>query len=523
MNTLTWHTLSQSLPGGPRRVALGIFDGLHVGHRAVLSHTLDGEELPTVLTLTNAAKASAPLLSEEETAKIFGQIGIRDWIRMDIDLLKHLSPTEFVEQVLRDTLNATAVCCGYNYRFGKDRAGDVDTLRALCAQNGITVTVVPPVEVDGQPVSSTRIRGCIAAGDMLTATRLLGYPYTLTAPVEHGHQLGRKLGFPTINQRFPADRPVPRHGVYASAVLVDGHTTYGVTNIGCHPTVNPAETPLAETWLPAFEGDLYGHTVSVSPLYFLRPEQSFDSLEALTAAVRENGEQARRLFDGDPGDHTVKAVLFDFDDTLHDRRMAFEDFAYALLGELFPQWDDNLRRERAHRMMVANNGGYVPSYEAYFEGLLTEWEWPPEWDAVALANRTRRLFPDYTHPFPDAVATLKALRERGYRLGMVTNGYSQTQNRKVDVVGMRELVDVVVVSGDEGIAKPEAELFRRAAARLGVPLQNCLYVGDHPVNDIKGALNSGMQAVYMDAFEVHAADPTVPRITALSELIGILS
>lgn len=514
--------MREPLPGGPRRVALGIFDGLHVGHRAVLAHTLDGEECPAVLTLTNTAKAALPLLSPEEEERRLTQIGIQEHIRVDIELLRALSPETFVETVLKGILNATAVCCGYNYRFGKDRTGDVDTLRTLCARHGIAVTVVPPVILDSKPVSSTRIRACLAEGDMHTAARLLGCPYTLTAPVEHGHQLGRKLGFPTINQHFPAERQMPRHGVYASAVLVDGRMTYGVTNIGCRPTVHTTETPLAETWIPEFEGDLYDHVVSVSPLYFLRPEQSFDSLKALSAKVRENGEEARRLFAGDPADTAIKAVIFDFDDTLHDRRIAFEDFAFELLTRFFPQWEESLRRERAHRMMVANNGGYIPGYEAYFAEFLREWNWPAGVNAELLSAIARRRFPDHVCVFSDTVATLTTLRQLGYKLGILTNGNSQMQNRKVDVAGLRHLVDLVLVSGDEGIHKPEGELFRRAAARLGVPPHNCLYVGDHPVNDIQGAQNGGMQALYIDVFDIRAVGDPIPRITALSQLPAFL-
>lgn len=522
MNIYTLDSLDRPLPAAARRVALGIFDGLHIGHRAVLSHTLDGSERAAVLTLTHVPKASSPLLSAREEEEKLAQIGIDDLIRMDFPLLRTLSPQQFVDTVLCRLLGARAVCCGFNYRFGNDRAGDVGTLRTLCAAAGIEVTAVPAVLVDGEPVSSSRIRKAIAAGDMQCAARLLGYPYTLTAPVEHGFQLGRRLGFPTLNQSFPENRPLPHLGVYASAVLVDDKTTFGVTNIGIRPTVHTAAAPLAETWLPDLGGDLYGKTVSVSPLFFLRPEQSFDSLEELSAAVRRNGEQARRLLSNDPADPAVHAVLFDFDDTLHDRRIAFEEYAYALLSSCFPDWDDSVRHARAHRMMQENNGGYIPSYESYFAPFLQEWDWPDGIDADTLAAWARRRFPDHVALFSDTVAVLTALRQRGYRLGIITNGNSQMQNRKIDVSGLRPLVDLVVVSGDEGVHKPDGELFRRAAARLGVPPHACLYVGDHPVNDIKGAQNSGMHPMYIDVHGQHQDPPGVPRITSLTEILSIL-
>ena len=522
MPIYTLESLFRPLPAARRRVALGVFDGLHIGHRAVLSHTLDGDERAAVLTITHVPKAAAPLLSAEEEEQKLAQIGIDDLIRADLSLLRELTPQQFVDIVLCRLLGARAVCCGFNYRFGKDRAGDVETLRTLCAERGIAVTAVPAVMADGAPVSSSRIRDAIAAGEMQEAERLLGYPYTLTAPVEHGFQLGRRLGFPTLNQSFPADRPLPRRGVYASAVLVDGQTTFGVTNIGIRPTVHTAAAPLAETWLPDVNEDLYGKSVSVSPLFFLRPEQSFDSLEELSAAVHQNGEQARQLLSGDPSDSAVHAVLFDFDDTLHDRRVAFERFAYALLTRFFPDWDDSVRHERAHRMMCENNGGYIKSYESYFAPFLQEWNWPDGVDADTLTAIARRRFPDHVALFPDTVAVLTELRRRGLRLGIITNGNSQMQNRKVDVSGLRPLVDLVVVSGDEGVHKPDGELFRRAAARLGVPPHACLYVGDHPVNDIQGAQNGGMRPVYIDVHGQHADPPGVMRIAALTELLPLL-
>ena len=248
MQIYTITDLKEPLPLCARRVALGVFDGLHIGHHAVLSHTLDGFERPCVLTISHAPKAASPLLSEREEAIRVEQLGIAEWIRVDFALIREFSPAEFVTDFLHRLLGAKAVCCGYNYRFGKERCGDAEALTALCAAWGIDVTVVPPVVCDGTAVSSTRIRKALTDGDMALANRLLGRPFALSATVEHGKHLGGKLGFPTINQAFSEGRFVPRSGVYASFAVLDGKVTFGVTNIGRRPTVNTTDAPLAETW-----------------------------------------------------------------------------------------------------------------------------------------------------------------------------------------------------------------------------------------------------------------------------------
>lgn len=522
MQIYTITDLKESLPLCPRRVALGVFDGLHIGHHAVLSHTLDGFEHPCVLTFSHAPKAASPLLGEQEEARRLEQLGIMEWIRVDFSLIRDMSPDIFVTEFLHRTLGAVAVCCGYNYRFGKDRCGDADTLASLCAAVGIDVTVVPPVLCGEEPVSSTRIREALADGDLALANRLLGRPFSLTATVEHGKHLGRKLGFPTINQAFPEGRFVPRCGVYASFAVLDGKVTFGVTNVGRHPTVNQTDAPLAETWFPDWSGDLYGKTVTVFLSQFLRPEQTFSSVDALTAQVKADAEQARFLWEGDPDDRTVKAVLFDFDDTLHDRRAAFYNFSLSLLERFFPDSSLDWRKERATEMRIVNNGGYVPSYEWFYGEMLSRWEWPPEATVEVLCDIARRRFPDHVCLFEDTVSTLVALRQRGYRLGILTNGHSLMQNRKIEVSGLRPLMDAVLVSDDVGIRKPDGEVFRRLAACVGVPPHQCLFVGDHVPNDLGGAQSGGMQPLYMDAFDRREAGADIPRITALSQLLEIL-
>ena len=156
------------------------------------------------------------------------------------------------------------------------------------------LSVTPPVSVAGETVSSTRIRACLEQGDVQQAGQLLGRPFGYDFEVTHGRQLGRTWGTPTINQPFPAGYVLPRFGVYASLVEVEGQKYYGVTNIGVKPTVG-SDCALSETWIPEFSGDLYGKKVPVELLDFIRPERKFDSLDQLKNEILENGVLARKI------------------------------------------------------------------------------------------------------------------------------------------------------------------------------------------------------------------------------------
>lgn len=203
-----------------------------------------------------------------------------------------------MQEVLFARLNARRLCCGADFRFGRGKAGDAALLERLCAQAGAELAVLSPVELDGEKISSTRIRQAVSAGDMPQASRLLGRPFGFTLEVIHGNHIGgSKLGTPTINQALPEELIFPRFGVYAAWCQVEGERFYGVCNVGIKPTVG-SDRVLAETWMPDFAGDLYGKEIQVELVEFLRPERKFDSLEELKAAIKKNGEQARALTTG---------------------------------------------------------------------------------------------------------------------------------------------------------------------------------------------------------------------------------
>lgn len=287
-------------PEGELAAALGSFDGLHLGHRQVIGNTLSAPGLrPAVITFqqnpsVSLQKKPVPLLTtNEQKLALLEEMGVEVVYLLPFDRIRDMEPEDFVEALYR-VCRVRALSCGFNFRFGKNGRGDAGLLKELCREKGISLSVTPPVSVAGETVSSTRIRACLEQGDVQQAGQLLGRPFGYDFEVTHGRQLGRTWGTPTINQPFPAGYVLPRFGVYASLVEVEGQKYYGVTNIGVKPTVG-SDCALSETWIPEFSGDLYGKKVPVELLDFIRPERKFDSLDQLKNEILENGVLARKI------------------------------------------------------------------------------------------------------------------------------------------------------------------------------------------------------------------------------------
>lgn len=509
----------------PRAVALGVFDGLHIGHRAVIAaacgvaDNAGGFLRAAVLSITGIPKAATGrLLTPQQEDELLETLGTDEWIELSFSEIQHLSPQEFVGTVLHRQLGARHICCGYNYRFGKGGVGDVDTLKALCEPLGITVAVVPPQTMGGQPISSTRVRCALETGEAEQAARLLGRPFTVAFPVTEGNHRGRQWGIPTINQVFEQGYMVPRFGVYASLVLIEGTQYPAVTNVGVHPTVGGSAAPQVETWISGFSGNLYGKTVPVQLIRFLRGEQHFADVDALRAQIKKDEQEATAALRGAQGE---RAVLFDFDDTLQDRFAAVLETAEVLMAEHMPYAPAEERTKRARQMAEANNGGYV-DYPVFFKSILERWPWEGLDSVEQLSWKFRREFPKHVKLFPETAQVLQELKRRGYRVGIVTNGGAMMQHRKLDLCGVKPLVDVVLVAGEEGIYKPEAEIFLRAAARLCTAPENCVFVGDHPVNDVAGAVGAGMRAIYLNSCRRDEHPQNVLEVSALHEILSYL-
>ena len=287
-------------------VALGIFDGVHLGHqqvlRAVVKKAAAFNLIPCVFTFAfsqprpNFKKISA-ITGLEATAALLNDIGIKYAVAPDFSSLKDMEPEEFVRNVLQNSMNAKMICAGESFTFAKGGAATADDLVAIADYLEIKTEIIPTVLMDGNTVSSTRIRALLISGDMHGANRMLGRTFSIDFPVVSGNKIGRTLGTPTINQLFPEDFIVPRYGVYATVAKIDSVFYSGVTNVGIRPTIRTPVTssPLAETYINGFSGDLYGRRVEILFIEFIRPEKKFSSLEELRENIQIDIKTAEKI------------------------------------------------------------------------------------------------------------------------------------------------------------------------------------------------------------------------------------
>lgn len=285
---------------GKTAVALGYFDGLHLGHAGVISAALSQEGLkPAVFTFncdTTLPKFRNPenIISFENKCELFERMGIEYVYAPDFADVCGLSAEEFVSEILIKKLNAGFACCGTNFRFGKGGRGNPELLAEIGARYGMRQQTVADVCCDGVMISSTRIRELIRSGKIEEANRLLGYELWYRLPVVRGNEIGRTISFPTINQIIPETNVIPKFGVYSSIAEVGGVLYRGVTNIGVKPTVerHDGSGAVMETHIIGFDGDLYGQRIAVSLCRFIRPEKKFAGLEELKAQIAEDKAQA---------------------------------------------------------------------------------------------------------------------------------------------------------------------------------------------------------------------------------------
>ena len=281
-------------------VALGMFDGVHMGHRRIIAAAKNkSTELgisTSVLLFSSSPHGAAELLPLCDRLYEMKKLGVHFAYVYDFAELRDKTPEAFVCDAIRDTLHARAAFAGYNYHFGKAAAGDSHALMRLCGENGIFCGITDRVEACGDAVSSSRIRLLLAAGDIETANALLTYPYYLRAPVLHGKALGRRLGLPTINQTFGSIHTPMAHGIYYTKTIVDGRTYLSVSNVGVRPTVEHTESVNLETHILDFDGDLYGKTVTVEFYGRGRGEMQFADTDALRSEIMLDCVRARQYF-----------------------------------------------------------------------------------------------------------------------------------------------------------------------------------------------------------------------------------
>lgn len=305
-----------------RVIALGFFDGVHLGHAALLRRVAEVAEqldaVPAAVTFDHHPEdvilgaQRVPLITgPADRANLMNRLfGIREVIIAHFNRQMMQMPWEkFVEQFLVGKHGAVHLVAGHDFHFGYKGEGNPERLKEKCAQLGVGCDIIPKVERDGITVSSTYIRSLIAQGEMERANQFLGHPYTLSGVVNHGKKLGSTLGFPTVNLTFPAGVMTPAFGVYATKVWIlpdyPDHHEYlpgkgpylAVTNVGTRPTVDDGNKVNVEGFLLDFQGDLYDRTVRMEFYRHLRGERKFPSLGALREEVMRNAEQTREYFE----------------------------------------------------------------------------------------------------------------------------------------------------------------------------------------------------------------------------------
>lgn len=279
--------MTDNINKGGAAVALGSFDGLHIGHMQVLKKTLESAgDARAVIILFDVhpreyilKKEMPKLLSDKKRNQMLESMGF-DIFTLSFDKIRDMNPEEFFDKFLLNEFNAKAVCCGFNYTFGKNGSGNAELLKALCSKNGVQLYEVLPVCVGGETVSSTKIRNYLLNGQPQKAAAMLGRNYSLSGKVIHGDARGRTLGYPTANQLADKSLIVPKYGVYETRVNVSGKSYKGVSNIGIRPTYR-ADEALCETNIIDFDGDIYGENIEVELVRYLRGEIHFDSAESL--------------------------------------------------------------------------------------------------------------------------------------------------------------------------------------------------------------------------------------------------
>jgi riboflavin kinase/FMN adenylyltransferase len=298
---------------GPVFLAIGVFDGVHPGHRAVIGsavrHAREAGGTAVVVTFDphptrflRPQESPRLLTATEHKIALLRELGVSHLLVLAFDQrLASTPPEEFVRQLVEAARPLREICVGQEWSFGKNRAGNLTLLKKLGAEMNFHVVGVEPVTRDGVIVSSTAIRRAVESGDLALAAKMLGREYTILGTVEEGNRLGRSLGFPTANLSAHSEQ-FPPNGVYAAEGRLDGRVMHGVVNLGVRPTV-AADAPqrVLEFHLFDFDRDLYGEDIEVRFLRYLRPERKFENLAALREQITRDAAEARQIFETEAG------------------------------------------------------------------------------------------------------------------------------------------------------------------------------------------------------------------------------
>jgi riboflavin kinase / FMN adenylyltransferase len=297
----------KSVPG-PTHLAIGVFDGLHLGHQAVIARALESSRMtggtavvvtfhPHPVRVLRPEKAPRLLTSTLHKIKLIELLGVDTVLVLEFTTeFSKTAPEVFIEKLASASNRLSQICVGQEWTFGANRSGSVRLLTELAPKLGFQLGSVPPVSVDGQVVSSTLIRSAVESGDLESAAKFLGRPFTILGTVSEGKQLGRHLGFPTANLRAHNEQ-FPPNGVYAAKAWFQKNEYAGVVNIGVRPTIEKeAGERLLEIHLFDFDQEIYGQDIEVAFLDYLRPEQKFSGIEELQAQIQRDVAKARQVY-----------------------------------------------------------------------------------------------------------------------------------------------------------------------------------------------------------------------------------
>src|SRR5262249_16990969 len=295
-----------NLPG-PLFLAIGVFDGVHLGHQAVIStsaeHARAANGTPVVVTfdphpekVLRPEKAPHLLTATPHKIALIRALGVRHLLIIPFDKnFAATEPEDFAKQLVQHSKPLREICVGHEWSFGRNRRGNLELLTRLGEEFDFNVVGIPPVSVNGEIVSSTTIRRAIEAGDLKKAATMLGREYTILGTVVHGDELGKKIGFPTANLSAHSEQ-FPPNGVYFAEASLDGVVYRGVVNLGYRPTMSSGKSDrVLEVYLFDFNRDIYGKDLELRFIRYLRPEKKFENVDALVWQIERDVQQAREL------------------------------------------------------------------------------------------------------------------------------------------------------------------------------------------------------------------------------------
>jgi riboflavin biosynthesis protein ribF len=288
-------------------IALGNFDGVHLGHQQVISAAVKGAGVytPAIYTFEINSKGAKCITSISDRSRLFYELGVKRCVFDDFKDVKDISAADFITDILIGRLNAKLVYCGEDFKFGKGAKGDTSLLKEYGDKLGFKVNIIPLMELDGKKISSSDIRRYIELGEIQKANRRLGRPYSITSDIIHGKGMGHTFGVPTINQCFNPCMVEPKFGVYATRISLGGKIYNSITNIGVRPSVNDGKNPNIETFVFDYNNDVYGLTTTVYFYKMIREERKFKSLDLLYNTIQADINTAKLFFAQNYGEKDV--------------------------------------------------------------------------------------------------------------------------------------------------------------------------------------------------------------------------